>query len=82
MFRLRGDIKLFSGIKHSQKTRAFELLNSRWKLLHSEIHSAGFFLDPEYWANDYRAVAFRFELVRLAHAKDIYHIKVSQVGQY
>ena len=54
MFRLGEEIKSFSGITHSHKTKAFELLNSRWKLLHSEIHSAGFCLDPEYWANDYK----------------------------
>ena len=54
MFRLGEEIKSFSGITHYQKSKAFELLNSRWKLLHSEIHSAGFCLDPEYWANDYK----------------------------
>ena len=47
MFRLGEDIIMFSGITRTQRTKAFELLNSRWKLLHSEIHSAGFCLDPE-----------------------------------
>ena len=52
MFRLGEEIKSFSCITHSHKTKAFELLN--WKLLHSGIHSAGFCLDPEYCASDFQ----------------------------
>ena len=54
MFRLGEYIRMSSGITHTQKTKAFELLNSRWKQLDSEIHSAGFCRNSEYWGNEYK----------------------------
>ncbi len=38
-----------SSLPRHLKTTVKELVKTRWNYLHSDIHSAGFALDPEFW---------------------------------
>ena len=37
-----------SGLREAQKRELRELISKRWDFLHSDMHSAGYALDPEY----------------------------------
>ena len=38
-----------SSLPRGLKTTVKDLVKDRWNYLHSDIHSAGFALDPEFW---------------------------------
>ena len=38
-----------SSLPQRLKTSVKEIVSDRWNYLHSDIHSAGFALDPEFW---------------------------------
>jgi Protein of unknown function (DUF 659)/hAT family C-terminal dimerisation region len=48
MFQIQEKIKGFVGITPSQRQQLYQPFVDRWAMLHTDLHSAGFLLDPEY----------------------------------
>lgn len=48
MFQLDQGVLNSTMLDAAQKSCLSGLINSRWKMLHTDLHSAGFVLDPEY----------------------------------
>lgn len=55
MYALGESLKNFrgAGVTTAVAKRAFDLFSKRWVMLHTEIHDAGFCLDPEFWSAEY-----------------------------
>ena len=48
MYKLEQDILTSAILDQAQKTTMSCMINRCWKMLHTDLHSAGFVLDPEY----------------------------------
>jgi hypothetical protein len=48
MFQIQEKINAFSDISVSQRSELYQRFISRWSMLHTSLHAAGFLLDPEY----------------------------------
>jgi len=48
MFKIQENIKNLPGITSAQRHELYQSFVNRWAMLHTDLHSAGFLLDPEY----------------------------------
>jgi len=48
MFEMQEKIKNLPGITSAQRHELYQSFVHRWAMLHTDLHSAGFILDPEY----------------------------------
>lgn len=48
MFQIQEKINNFPDITDAQRHELYQLFASRWSMMHTDLHSAGFLLDPEY----------------------------------
>lgn len=48
MFQIQEKINNFPGITATQRKELYQPFVDRWAMLHTDLHSAGFLLDPEY----------------------------------
>lgn len=48
MFQLLQHVSQSAGLSEDDRQQITGFVNNRWKMLHTDLHSAGFVLDPEY----------------------------------
>jgi len=48
MFQIDNGIEQSATLNQEKKTQLRTSINEQWKMLHTELHSVGFVLDPEY----------------------------------
>ena len=75
MYKLDQDILASAILDQAQKNSLSCFINSRWKMLHTDLHSAGFVLDPEYRAflqhENVEVISGFHAMIERIHAGDV-----------
>lgn len=87
MFQIQEKIKAFSGISASQLSELYQHFISRWEMLHTNLHAAGFLLDPEYLgmaqhANEEVMTGFYQLVEQMCTGKEVQLKIVTQLSQF
>lgn len=75
MYKLDQNILTSASLDPAQKNTLSCMINNRWKMLHTDLHSAGFVLDPEYRAflqhENEEVISGFHAMIERVHAGDV-----------